>query len=150
MKIHPRNLIGGTLALAMAGSLALSTGCRHRDSSGLEGSAAAVQAPDGNLSLSKYVIVNNPQLAKGIQIVDLKTKFHDNGLMMANVTLVSKARKTLDFQYRFAWMDENGIEVDPESQAWKPMKLYGNESRAIQGTAPNAAAREFRIKLRKM
>lgn len=151
MKTKPRSFTRPILTLAALALLAMAAGCRHRSSTaGMEGDATATQAPDGSMTLSKFVIVNNPQLAKGIQIVDLKTQFHDNGMMMANVTLVSKARKTLTFQYRFAWMDENGIEIDPEGDGWKPMTLYGNESRTIQGTAPNAAAREFRVKLRKI
>ncbi len=129
----------------------IGAGCRHRGASdGIEGDAAAIAAPDGSYTVSKYVVVNNPQLAKGIQIVDLKTSFTDNNLMRANVTLVSKARRTLTFQYRFAWFDQNGMEIDLEANAWKPMTIYGNESRTLQGTAPNSAAKEFRVKLRKL
>ena len=116
----------------------------------MEGDATAVTGPDGSVTMSKYVVVNNTKLAKGIQIVDLKTGFAANGMMKANVTLVSKARKTLTFQYRFAWFDENGMELDPEAGSWKPMTLYGNESRTIQGVAPNSAAKEYRVKLRKL
>ncbi len=142
-----RVAVVGLAVLATAGS----AGCRHRQATdGIEGDAAAVATPDGSYTVSKYVVVNNPQLAKGIQIVDLKTSFTDNNLMLANVTLVSKSRRTLAFQYRFAWFDEQGIEIDPEASAWKPMTIYGHESRTLQGTAPNSAAKEFRVKLRKL
>ena len=123
-------------------------GCRST-SAGIEGDAAAINNPDGTVTLSKYVIVNNPSLAKGIQIVDIRTGFTDNNLMQASVAIVSKARKTLQFQYRFAWYDANGMEIDPENNAWKPVIIYGNESRSLQGMAPNSAAKEFRIKIRK-
>lgn len=124
-------------------------GCTHRATSGMEGEAATVTGPGGSAVVSKYVVVNNAKLAKGIQIVDLQTSFAANGLLQASVSVVSKHRKTLNFQYRFEWLDESGRMIDPEAGTWKPMVLYGNESRTIQGTAPNAAAREYRIKLRK-
>ncbi len=134
------------LAIGLGGA-----GCRHRSSSaGMEGDAATVLNPDGSVTVSKFVVINNQRLANGLQIVDLKTGFAENGMMMANVTLVSKARRTLTFQYRFAWFDDAGMELDPDASSWKPMTLYGNESRTIQGVAPNAAAKQYRVKLRKL
>jgi len=54
----------------------------------------------------------------------------------------------LDFQYKFAWLNKDGIEINPDGGPWTPLIMYGNESRTVQSVAPNPSAREFRIKIR--
>lgn len=125
---------------------ALFTGCATK-TSGLEGAAANVQTPEGDMQNSKYVIVNNRKLARGIQIVDLKSTFAGD-ILKAQVTLVSKYSSTLSFQYKFAWFNKDGVEIDPDSLPWTPLIMYGNETKSIQATAPNPWAREFKIKIR--
>lgn len=123
------------------------TGCATKKTSGIEGAAAIVETPEGDMQSSKYVIVNNPKLARGIQIVDLKSSFVGD-LLKAQVTLVSKYSSTLRFQYKFAWFNKDGIEIDPDASPWKPLIMYGNESKTVQAVAPNPSAREFKIKIR--
>lgn len=122
------------------------TGCATK-TSGLEGAAASVETPEGDMQSSKFVIVNNPKLARGLQIVDLKNSFAGD-LLKAQVTLVSKYSSTLKFQYKFAWFNKDGIEIDPDAGPWNPLIMYGNESKTVQAVAPNPSAREFKIKLR--
>jgi len=70
-------------------------------------------------------------------------------ILSARVSLVNKSNKTLHFQYKFSWLDENGIEIDPDSEAWTPSIIYGGETKTLQGVAPNPRAREFKIQIRK-
>ena len=128
-------------AVALGGML---TGCK---TSGVEGSATAVTTPEGDMQMSKFVIINNPKLAKGLQIVDLKSVFVGD-ILKGQVTLVSKYAATLKFQYKFAWFNKDGIEINPDSGPWTPLIMYGNESKTIQSVAPNSGAREFKIKIR--
>lgn len=135
-----------TMALLLAiGGAAVLSGCAT--TAGIEGSAATTWGPDGERQTSKFVVINNEKLAKGIQIVDMKSGFAGD-LMKANVTLVSKNTDTLSFQYKFAWFDLQGMEINPDAGAWKPLILYGNETKTIQGVAPNPTAREYKIKIR--
>ncbi|HHT9160143.1 MAG TPA: YcfL family protein [Candidatus Brocadiaceae bacterium] len=122
------------------------TGCA---TSGIEGSATVVTGSAGQTVSTKYVIINNKRLARGIQIVDLKPDFVGD-VLRASVSVVNKYSKTLNFQYKFSWFDENGREIDPDSDAWTPVLLYGNESKELQGIAPNSSAKEFKIKIRKL
>lgn len=143
---HPLGGIPGTLMLvvglvAMAAGL---SGCAS--TAGIEGSAEG-PGPSGSGQYSSYVVVNNPKMARGIQIVDLETGYAGD-LMKANVTLVSKYSDTQNFKYKFSWFDADGVEIDADSTPWIPMVLYGNESKTIQGVAPNPTAKKFKIKLR--
>jgi len=122
------------------------TGCV---TSGIEGKAAVVKTPEGETQLSKYVIVNNPKLARGIQIVDLQHSYAGD-LLKAQVTLVSKYSKTLNVQYKFAWFDGQGVEINPDGSPWSPLLIYGNETKSVQGVAPNPSAKEFKIKIRSL
>jgi uncharacterized protein YcfL len=93
------------------------------------------------------VIVNNPKVARGLQIVDIATQFAGN-IMEADVTLVSKYSDTEQYQYKFSWFDSDGIELDSESNAWIPFIIYGNETKTFRGTAPNPSAKQFKINIK--
>jgi len=136
-------VIVATGCLAVGGMM---VGCATK-TSGLEGAAASVETPEGNMQSSKFVIVNNPKLARGIQIVDLKSVFVGD-MLKGQVTLVSKYSSTLSFQYKFAWFNKDGVEINPDAGPWTPLIMYGNESKTIQAVAPNPSAREFKIKIR--
>jgi len=138
----------GVVAVAASGLVlgGMLAGCATK-TSGLEGAAASVETPEGDMQSSKFVIVNNPKLARGIQIVDLKSAFAGD-MLKAQVTLVSKYSSTLSFQYKFAWFNKDGVEINPDAGPWTPLIMYGNESKTIQAVAPNPSAREFKIKIR--
>jgi uncharacterized protein YcfL len=123
-------------------------GCASDRTAGIEGTAGMGAGPDGASAVSKYVIVNNSKLARGIQVVDLRSLRTASNLLRASVTVVSKYSKTLEFQYKFAWFDAQGMEIDPEARPWTPVTLYGNETKTLQATAPNSAATEYKIKIR--
>jgi uncharacterized protein YcfL len=127
-------------------SVCIIMGCT---TSGIEGKAKAVATPSGDTQLSKYVIVNNPKLARGIQIVDLQHSYAGD-LLKAQVTMVSKYSKTLNIQYKFAWFNDQGIEINPDGSPWTPLLIYGNETKSVQGVAPNPSAKEFKIQIRGM
>ncbi len=121
------------------------SGCSS--TAGVQGTSAYMEEGYGDIGHSEYVIVNNPKVARGLQIVDMATKYVGN-MLMASITLVSKYSDTENYQYKFAWFDADGLELDPESNTWIPFTMYGNETKTIRGVAPNPAARQFKINLR--
>src|ERR1035437_4930939 len=135
----------GLTALAVCGVMLAGglAGCATK-TSGIHGAAATVQSPEGTMQNSQYVIIDNSKLARGLQIVDLKSQFVGD-LLKAQVSIVSKYSKTLEFQYKFLWFDAQGMEINPGSLPWIPLSVYGNESKTVQAVAPNPAAREFKI-----
>lgn len=122
------------------------TGCRY-GSSGIQANAAAVQTPEGGVSASKYVLINNTKLASGIQVVDIRQAFA-NDILQAQVSVVSKSSRTQTFQYKFQWYNAQGIEVEAERYPWTPVTLYGFDSKSLSAVAPNPTVREFRINIR--
>jgi len=139
-----KNILHSVLVTSSLICSALLVGCA---TSGIEGKATAVTSPSGDSQLSKFVVVNNPKLARGIQIVDMQQSYAGD-LLKAQVTLVSKYSKTLNVQYKFSWFNEQGIEINPDGSPWTPLVLYGNETKALQGLAPNSSAKTFKIQIR--
>ncbi|MDD2856353.1 MAG: YcfL family protein, partial [Desulfuromonadaceae bacterium] len=87
-------------------------------------------------------------LLKGdIEIVDAKSALAGD-IMKAQVTLRSKDSDTIPFQYRFDWYDANGMEINSGSGSWKPLIIYGRESKTVQSVAPDPRGREFKLKIR--
>lgn len=134
-----RHVIIAFLAVAITGCL--------RTTSGLEGASAESRLPDGQAQYSKYVIINNTRLARGLQIVDLRSDYVGD-LLRGTVSLVSKYPRTLKAQYSFSWYDATGREIQPGTEPWTPLVLYGNESKTIVAVAPTSEAREFRVRFR--
>jgi uncharacterized protein YcfL len=121
----------------------LSAGCAS--TSGIEASGWVL--PDGSQpENNKSVLVNNRALASDIEIIDVKSVFVGN-MLKAQVALQSKNRATVALQYRFEWLDAQGLEISA-NQAWKPFLIYGKEVKSIQGVAPDPRVREFKLKLR--
>ncbi len=133
------------IAIIIISALIL-TGCVVR-TSGVSGTSSNVEGPYGQSAQMKYVVINNQELARGIQVVDLRSVYVDEYLK-ADVSVVNKYNRTLNVQYKFQWFDARGMEVDPGSTAWTPLVLYGNESKSIQGVAPNPTAVEYKIHIR--
>jgi uncharacterized protein YcfL len=136
----------GFCIFATCGALVLGSGCATQ-TSGIQGTAATVEAPVGTVQSSQYVIIDNSKLARGLQVVDLKSQFAGD-LLKAQVSIVSKYSRTLEFQYKFLWFDAQGVEINPGSLPWTPLTLNGNESKTVQAVAPNPSAREFKINIR--
>ena len=136
-------LLRGAAIVALPLMIILS-GCSS--TSGIQGSSAIMDDGSG-IQHSEYVIVNNPKVARGLQIVDIATQFTGN-LLIADVTLVSKYSDTEQYQYKFAWFDSDGIEIDSEANVWTPFVMYGNETKSFRGAAPNPSAKQFKINIR--
>ncbi|MGA1845285.1 MAG: YcfL family protein [bacterium] len=103
--------------------------------------------PEGNYSFSQYVLINNQELARNLQIVDI-TGRRLNDLFQAQVQVMNKNDRNYNFEYRFQWFDNNGFEIGSVKEHWTPVLVYGQEVKTIVATAPNPEAVKFRVNLR--
>ena len=130
----------GMAALA----LALAAGCASPNTSGI--TVGAETDADGNLQ--QLLQVDNAKLARQLHVDDLVVGQTKNGLMKASVQLTSRQNKSIVAQSKFAWFDEGGNEIDPDTDPWRPLVIHGKETRTIQGVAPTAAAVSFKLRVR--
>jgi uncharacterized protein YcfL len=131
-------------ALLIVVMVALS-GCSA--TSGAEGRAKVGWTDEGAPLLNTKVVYNSTSLSRKVAI-DEMTSSKVGDMLLAQVTMHSKAGETLNFQYKFEWFDNGGLALDASSATWKPLVIYGKESKTIQDLAPNPRGREYKLLLR--
>lgn len=134
----------GWMILAAAMAAALAAGCAAPNTAGF---TVGVEA-DAEGNLQDVLQVDNAKVARLLTVEDFIVGQTRNGLMKANVKLTSRMNKTYTAQSKFAWFDEDGVEIDPDGDAWRPLVLHGKETRTIQGVAPTAGAASFKLRIR--
>jgi uncharacterized protein YcfL len=144
MKQNRNLIISGIIAAALIASLGLA-GCST--TAGVEATGKTSWDEQGARTLEKNVVFNSSGLKGDIQIVEVKSAMAGD-VMRAQATLRSKDRDTLPFQYRFDWYDAGGLEINSGAGSWKPLILYGRESKTVQAVAPDPRAKEFKLKIR--
>lgn len=138
----------GRKFLAAACALAVVL-CLHgcAATSGTEAGASAGPRRD-TLPLNTLVIAHNFSLGQDLDVVDLKAVLVGD-LLKAGGTVVSRVSSTQQLQYRFVWYDAGGFEVNPSEGTWRPMTLYGRETKAIQAVAPNPSVKDYKVMVRR-
>jgi len=131
-------------ALLIVGMVALS-GCSA--TSGAEGRAKVGWTDDGAPLLNTKVVYNSSNLSRKVAIEEM-TSSKAGDMLLAQVTMRSKAGNTLNLQYKFEWFDLNGLALNAASATWKPLIIYGKESKTIQGLAPDPRGRDYKLLLR--
>jgi uncharacterized protein YcfL len=144
MKPRENLVVGGIAMAALIASLGL-VGCST--TAGVEATGKVAWDEQGARTLEKNVVFNNSGLKGDIQIVDIKSAMAGD-ILRAQATLRSKDKDSLPFQYRFEWYDAGGLEINSGAGSWKPLMLYGRETKTIQGVAPDPRAKEFKLKIR--
>ncbi|MGA1790553.1 MAG: YcfL family protein [bacterium] len=104
-------------------------------------------APGGNHAFNQYVLINNQELSRHLQIVDIKGRMV-NDLMQAQIQVMNKFDRDYNFEYQFQWFDNKGFEIGSIKEHWTPVLIYGQEVKTLVGMAPNPQAVKFRINIR--
>ena len=134
----------GWMMWAAALAAALAAGCAAPNTAGF---TVGVEA-DAEGNLQDVLQVDNAKVARLLTVEDLIVGQTRNGLMKANVKLTSRMNKTYTAQSKFAWFDEDGVEIDPDGDPWRPLVLHGKETKTIQRVAPTAGAASFKLRIR--
>ena len=79
--------------------------------------------------------------------VNLVEKY-SNDILRVQVTVENPSVFETDYQYKFRWLDGDGMEVAPEGEPWKPKKLPGRGRDHLNGVAPNPSVESFELRVR--
>lgn len=92
----------------------------------------------------KYQVVTSGNTDDRIEVINVVAgKAGD--LVKASVEMQNKSRFAYTFEYRFKWYDGSGMEISPDSTAWIPLSMMGNETKSLQALAPNPTAETFKL-----
>ena len=70
------------------------------------------------------------------------------GLNRVNIQLTSLVQRKLHLQYRIAWYNAEGMEIDGDARPYRPLILQGLDSVTVTGVANHPSAVTSRLRLR--
>ena len=69
------------------------------------------------------------------------------GLLMIQARIVNSTSAMRQINYKFGWIDTNGMEISAATSTWQTLVLEGGESQNISAVAPNKNVVDFYLKL---
>ena len=69
------------------------------------------------------------------------------GLLMIQAKIANSTSALRRINYKFEWIDKNGMEVPSGASPWMTLILEGGESKNISAVAPSADVCDFKLKL---
>ena len=73
-----------------------------------------------------------------------------NGLNRVNFQLTSLIQRDQHLQYRIAWFNAEGMEIDADTRTYRPLLLHGLDAVTVTGVANNPAAVTSRLRVREV
>lgn len=93
------------------------------------------------------VTANSLVLNNHIRVVERSTRLV-NGLLEAQVRGQNVKGKDVQFEYRFVWLDKDGVRIDTGMTVWKPLGLHAKEVALMTGLASSPEAVDFLMAVR--
>ncbi len=129
-------------ALLIAGAL-LATGCASNVNTyeRAESQAAPSYVND------KRVITDNT-LAGTFRVVSLNQATVSGNLLKIQATVENLKNSQRRLNYKFEWIDVDGMAIDSPNEVWKSQLFQGRETLTISTVSINPRAVDFRLKFR--
>ncbi|MCM2274497.1 MAG: YcfL family protein [Candidatus Didemnitutus sp.] len=129
-------------ALLIAGAL-LATGCASNVNTYERAESQA--AP--NYVNDKRVITDNT-LAGTFRVVSLNQATVSGNLLKIQATVENLKNSQRRLNYKFEWIDVDGMAIDSPNEVWKSQLFQGRETLTISTVSINPRAVDFRLKFR--
>ena len=72
------------------------------------------------------------------------------GLNRVNIQISSLVQRQLRLQYRIAWYNAEGMEIDGDARTYRPLILQGLDSVTLTGVANHPSAVTSRLRVREL
>lgn len=100
-----------------------------------------------NYIADKRVITDNT-LAGLIRVVSINQSTVSGNLLKIQATVENLRNSTRNVNYKFEWIDQDGMALDSANETWKTLVLQGRESTTISTVAVSPRAVDFKLKFR--
>lgn len=130
--------------IMVLGLLGLGVSCQAPKTHGTT-TGALLQAGGG---METTLVVDNPKLARHLQVLAHHAHRRDDGFIVAQMELVNHDSRDYVCQYRFRWFDDNDMELYPGSRPWEQKILHGGEAVRLQAVSPYSGATRFKVQIR--
>lgn len=132
--------LGGALSLATLALL--SGGCQNVNTyENAESRATPTYVAD------KRVITDNT-LAGTVRVVSINQATVSGNLLKIQATVENLKSSLRTVNYKFEWVDQDGMSVSSPNETWKSLTLQGRETATISTVAVSPKAVDFKLKFR--
>ena len=100
-----------------------------------------------NYIADKRVITDNT-LAGLIRVVSINQSTVSGNLLKIQATVENLRNSTRNVNYKFEWIDQDGMALDSANETWKTLRLQGRETTSISTVSISPKAVDFRLKFR--
>ena len=100
-----------------------------------------------NVIADKRVITDNT-LAGLIRVVSINQGTVSGNLLKIQATVENLRNSTRNVNYKFEWIDQEGMALDSANETWKTLVLQGRETTTISTVAVSPRAVVFKLKFR--
>lgn len=90
-----------------------------------------------------------PGLGDDVQVIDVRAVRNAAGFMTMQANVVNDTDRPRPVDWKTVWLDGEGVEIDTLLSTWDGLMLNPMEIRGLKSTAPNPAAADFRLYLRR-
>ncbi len=99
---------------------------------------------------SSLICEGNTRLHNNMAVTAVTYDKVPNGLNRVNIQLTSLIQKDQHLQYRIAWFNSEGMEIDADTRSYRPLLLHGLDAVTVTGVANNPAAVTSRLRVREV
>jgi len=96
------------------------------------------------------VYEGNTRLHNAVSVTAVTYDKVPAGLNRVNIQLTSLVQRELHLQYRIAWFNAEGMEIDGDARTYRPLILQGLDSVTVTGVANHPSAVTSRLRLREL
>lgn len=140
MNIPSSLRLGGALSVATLALLL--SGCQNVNTyENAESRATPTYVAD------KRVITDNT-LAGAVRVVSINQATVSGNLLKIQATVENLKSSTRTVNYKFEWVDQDGMAVNSANETWKSLTLQGRETSTISTVSISPKAVDFRLKFR--
>jgi uncharacterized protein YcfL len=132
--------LGG--ALLAAGLLLTAAGCNNVNTY----ERAQAEATPAYVA-DKRVITDNT-LAGTFRVTAINQATVSGNLLKVQATVENLKSSVRTLNYKFEWIDQDGMAIASPNETWKAIRLQGREATTIATVAINPRAVDFRLKFR--
>lgn len=100
-----------------------------------------------NYVADKRVITDNT-LAGAVRVVSINQAMVSGNLLKIQATVENLKSSTRTVNYKFEWVDQDGMSIGSPNEVWKSLTLQGRETQTISTVAISPKAVDFRLKFR--
>lgn len=86
-------------------------------------------------------------VSQPIKVNDLRDAETDNGFMRISVEFINTSSSVRVAFYQCEWYDDKGMTIPTSLNQWREIRLVGRDARWVNFTAPNALAKDYKIRI---